>query len=288
MINKNIFTVLTLMTLLSAPTALAATLSLQNKTDIIQVGDIVEVKVLLDTEGASVNAIESSISYSKDELTFLKVRDGDSNNNFWGDKPTLKQEGQIVFSGIIPGGLSSSEVQVVTLVFEAKKEGVGKVLFDSVQVLLNDGLGTPAELRTIPLERNVQGQSVASPLMTEYIDTEPPEVFSPVITYDPDIFDGRKFLVFSTQDKSSGIDFYEVKEGVFNRYEVATSPYEIKDQSLSDEIFVRAVDRAGNEYVAIIYPQTSVPWYQFTPMKAVILIVCLALLFFLSRRLFAR
>jgi hypothetical protein len=287
MYTKFTFSLLFLLTaFLATPVAFAAVLSLENNTDIIQVGDVLSVQIVLDTEGVQVNAVEAQVNYSKEELEFLNVLDGDSAINFWIQKPELKSEGAVSFSGITPGGVNGHDITVLTLRFEAKKEGVGRMALENAQVFLHDGLGTKAEVKTVLFERNIQGQSIASPIVTQYIDIEAPEIFSPTITTDPDIFDGKKFLVFSTQDKGSGIDFYEVKEGEFGSYEQAISPYEIKDQSLSKKISVKAVDREQNEYVAVIYPQNAQPWYQTLHTKTAILVACLVLLLLISRRLF--
>ncbi len=273
---------------LSASSVQAASISVKNPSDFIQVGDILTVQINLNTEGKQINAVEAQVKYSTDSLVFNKVTDGDSVINLWVEEPKLTETGTIRFSGITPGGFSGSDVEVLTIEFEAIKEGVGSVMIEGVQLLLHDGLGTPLQATIVPLEINIQGQSTAPSAKTQYIDQEAPESFIPIISVDPDVFDGRKFLVFSTEDKGSGIDYYEVKEGEWGTYERANSPYEIKDQSLNSKIFVRAVDRDGNEYEAIIYPQNFVPWYETTPVKTAILIVCLVILLFFVRRFFAR
>ncbi len=273
---------------LSASSVQAASISLKNPSDFIQVGDILAVQISLNTEGEQINALEAQVKYSADSLVFKKVTDGDSVINLWVEEPKLTEIGTIRFSGITPGGFSGSDVEVLTIQFEAVKEGVGSVMFENVQLLLHDGLGTPIQATIVPLSINIQGQSTAPSAKTQYIDQEAPEPFTPIITTDPDVFDGLKFLVFSTEDKGSGIDYYEVKEGEFGTYERASSPYEIKDQSLNSKIFVRAVDRDGNEYETIVYPQNFVPWYETTPVKTAILIVCLVILLFFVRRFFAK
>jgi hypothetical protein len=273
---------------LSTSSAQAASISVKNPSDFIQVGDILTVQINLNTEGKQINAVEAQVKYSTDSLIFNKVNDGDSIINLWVEEPTLTEPGTVTFSGITPGGFSGSDVGVLTIQFEAIKEGVGSVMLENVQLLLHDGLGTPLQATIVPLAINIQGQSTAPSPKTQYIDQEAPEPFTPIITTDPDIFDGRKFLVFSTEDKGSGVDYYEVKEGEFGTYEFATSPYEIKDQTLESKIFVRAVDRDGNEYEAIVYPQNFVPWYETTAAKTAIIIVCSVILLFLVRRFFAK
>ncbi len=86
------------------------------------------------------------------------------------------------------------------------------------------------------------------------IDKAPPELFQPKIGKDPSLFEGKYFLGFLTTDKSSGIDYYEIKEGK-NNFEREVSPYLLLDQKLQSKILVKAVDRAGNEQIAEITPQ---------------------------------
>ena len=73
-------------------------------------------------------------------------------------------------------------------------------------------------------------------------------------------------VVFNTTDKQTGIDHYKVIEEPISKFAafewgranapwiVARSPYQLKDQSLNSTIRVKAVDKAGNEYVATLLP----------------------------------
>jgi hypothetical protein len=77
------------------------------------------------------------------------------------------------------------------------------------------------------------------------VDTTPPDPFTPEIASDSALFGGQYFLVFAATDQQSGIDHYEVREGS-SSWVTATSPYLLKDQTLSHSIAVRAFDKAGN------------------------------------------
>jgi hypothetical protein len=284
----HIITALMLTTCLFGTEAFAATIHFEQPSDVVQVGDVVRVAVLLNTEGKTINAVEAEVTYGTEEMVLKEIRDGDSIVNFWVEAPKSTEPGKVRLSGVTPGGITGRDLNLLTLEFETKKEGVGSVLLEHVQVLLHDGLGTPLETTVVPLSFNIVGQSTVSSVSTDYIDVEPPEAFLPVITTDPDVFEGRHFLVFDTEDKGVGIDFYQVKEGEYGSYENATSPYEIKDQSLTKKLYVRAVDKSGNEYVVALYPQNYEPWYQTMPVKTAILVVCLGIVLLLLRRWFVR
>jgi len=77
------------------------------------------------------------------------------------------------------------------------------------------------------------------------IDTTPPLPVEVVVSQDKTVYNGQYFLAFSTSDRTSGIDYYDVLEGG-KTYRNKQSPYLLKDQSLKKTITVRAFDKAGN------------------------------------------
>lgn len=99
------------------------------------------------------------------------------------------------------------------------------------------------------------------------IDATPPEEFTPEVSQDSTVFEGKYFLSFSTTDKTSGVDHYEILETRNQKIENGTwkvggSPYLLGDQSLQSKILVKAVDKAGNERIAEILPlKKSFPYW---------------------------
>jgi len=91
------------------------------------------------------------------------------------------------------------------------------------------------------------------------VDATSPEAFRLETGRDPSLFEGKYFLSFATQDKMSGIDYYEIKEGKRD-FKKATSPYLLEDQSLGKKIIVRAYDKAGNYREAEIKPSYKITW----------------------------
>lgn len=91
------------------------------------------------------------------------------------------------------------------------------------------------------------------------IDTTIPEPFELKTGKDPLVFEGKYFLSFAAQDKMSGIDYYEVKEGKGD-WKKAVSPYLLEDQSLAKKIIVRAYDKAGNYQESEIKPPSKITW----------------------------
>ena len=116
---------------------------------------------------------------------------------------------------------------------------------------------------------------------------------------DPNLFDGKHFLVFQAVDKQSGIDHYEVLEvrsghqpvDQDSLWERAESPYELKDQGLRSDIYVRAVDRSRNFIVAKVsarHPQAVSGSWPFGMMLLILIFFIILLLLWSKRRIFQK
>jgi hypothetical protein len=203
--------------------------------------------IYLDTEGESINAFEVRLKFSSN-LIFRDYLEKDSIVSYWIEKPQI-QENNLVFSGIIPGGYIGKKGLLVNLVFEAKSESQSSIeILPSSQVLLNDGFGTKADLKIEKYEFLVKPSEKKEIVIK---DNYPPESFKIYLQRNKEIFDGKYYIIFDAKDKQSGIAYYEVKEGKYD-FEKAKSPYVLKDQSLRSYIYVKAVDRAGNERIEVL------------------------------------
>jgi hypothetical protein len=98
-------------------------------------------------------------------------------------------------------------------------------------------------------------------------DTIPPEPFSIELVFGQTAKGEKYYIVFSTSDKQTGISHYEVLEertedASWFSFGAATAPwvtvpgpvYILSDQTLSSIIRVKAVDKAGNEYLTSLQP----------------------------------
>ena len=137
------------------------------------------------------------------------------------------------------------------------------IQFISVNALKNDGsgMGVPVKLSLSPVGLKV--------------DTESPEDFNLTVANDPSVFDGRYFLVFAAQDKGSGVDHYEVKEGRWGRFRKAESPYFLTHQNLNRDVYVKAVDKAGNERVAVTRARVHNAWWESYRLFAILIVLVL-------------
>lgn len=274
----------------------AATVFFRTDDDKINPGRVFTVDVLADAGTDNLNAFEGKILFSQN-LNLENINDGDSVVNFWAEKPHVLEYASngnkiIGFSGITPGGFTgvlgpfqgTRPGKLFSFSLSSQSNGYFEINGNDVNFLLNDGQGNPADISVVPLKISVTGDA-AAPSSTTKINRSlsMPETFTPQIASDPTIWDGRYFLVFNTKDKETGIARYEVAETKDENGEkewVPTeSPYLLKDQSLSSHIFVKAVNKAGNERIEELKPLAPSYGY-FTGIISgiIILIGALALL----------
>jgi hypothetical protein len=138
---------------------------------------------------------------------------------------------------------------------------------------LNDGEGTAASFHSSSIALTI-GSELKGPEVLSVYDKDAPESFVPQIAQDSNLFDGKWFLVFATQDKGSGLDYYEVREqrrwkvlkfefGIWPaKWVKAQSPYVLEDQGLRSFLYVKAVDRKQNERIAVLEPQRPARVYE--------------------------
>jgi len=247
----------------------AATLYLEPSDGEYQPEDTFIVKIKIDTEDECINTVKANLEFSQDILKAADFSRGESILIFWLEVPRINQsEGLISFIGGIPAGYCGEipgdpgESNLLgKIIFKVQETGIKQAevkFLDSSQVLLNDGLGTLVELNTKGAVYTIS-QEKLGPAKDEWQqelegDKIPPEVFEIEIHQDPLIFEGKYFITFSTTDKQTGIDYYEVKEGKKD-WEITESPYLLKDQTIRSIIKVKAVDKTGNERIAEYIPE---------------------------------
>jgi len=259
-----------------------------------------QVVISIDTQGEDINAVQAHASFNPGDFTITGINDGGSIIDLWIEQPTFSNEsGTVDFSGIIPGGVDIASGTIVTLNILPRSGGISTgFAIASATVLLNDGKGTPASVTTMSNPFVLTVLSSTTPPFV--LDTQPPDSFTPEIASNPSIFNGEYFLSFSATDQGSGINHYEVLEvstrggnAVSSGWQVATSPYLLKDQTLESNIYVRAVDNAGNFRVVEVPAEHPVsggllPWYLqelfYDAAGSLIVLLGIGLFFFIRRK----
>ncbi len=254
-----------------------------------QPGETAAVDLRLDTKGECINAAEVNVGFPRELMEVVDVSRGSSIFTLWVQAPTVRPEfGLISFIGGVPGGYCGRTPGdpaltnvIAKLIFRFTDKaktlpGSAKItILGTSRLVLNDGFGTEAKL--IPHAAEFTVATTGHPqsnAWTEAVknDKISPEIFSVAVYRDPAIFENRAFIVFSTPDKQTGLDHYEIAEIkdpknvnektiVWNR---ADSPYVLKDQSLRSLIRVRAFDKAGNVQTAEYLPsekERPKSWY---------------------------
>ena len=258
----------------------------------LEVGEFVQVDFFLNTEQIEVNALETYILYPPDILSVADMTYGNSVINYWIEKPHNTENGKIFLSGITPGGFNETTAPILSVIFKTLETGKAEIIFEKSKTLKNNGLGTEIKNNYKTLFLNIQSGLQGKDLESVYsiLDQNPPETFEPLIYEDANIALGKKVLIFDTLDKDSGLAKYEVlEERILNffgfeikigKWQPAESPYFLKDQKLKSNIYVKAIDRAGNFYIASVLLAQSSRWYTNFNFWVILLIAILLLYLF--------
>jgi hypothetical protein len=228
----------------------AAVLYLEPSEGEYQVGDIFLAEVRIDTQGEYINAVEVNLEFPQDILEVKNFSKGNSILCLWAKEPSFSN-GLLSFSGGIPGGYYGSDGLLGKIAFRVISCGFAEVVFqDNSQALLNDGKGTPVELTTktavftiLDAEQETSRDEWQEELEKDII---PPELFEMEFH--------ENFIIFSTTDKQTGIDYFLIKQGKSD-WEKVDSPYPLADNALQSIIKIRAVDKAGNERIVEYIPE---------------------------------
>jgi len=301
--QKTIF--LIILVLLFPKLSYASTLYMDPATASYGPGDVFLVDLKINTEKNCINTIETGLNFPKDYLQVLEFISGDSLINIWLKNPSkddiikANKEGVLKFSGGIPGGYcgripgdpgDSNIIGRVAfsipgmIVGDKKEDNLSINILKSSKVLLNDGLGTEdkLDLKDLKIEflskKTGEGKDWNKNIVNDDILPEP---FVVELYSNKEMYQGGYYIIFSTTDKQSGIDHYEVlelregdkigekpkinlKDKLFGigrpipQWKKADIPYLLLDQELQSIIKVKAIDRNGNERIVEFIPPKNI------------------------------
>jgi hypothetical protein len=279
----------------SAINAHAASLYIDPAFSSISRGDAITLSVRLDVDEANeecINAVDGVITYSEN-FAPVDVSVGDSIFSVWVEQPVIdKEKRTITFAGGLPNGYCGRipgdprlTNTLVKLIFRSPGFSIGAgagngsttatVEFaPETTAYLNDGFGTKAPLALYGARVDLSdkaGTTIEDAWREAVVTDEvPPEKFSIELQRIP-YPNGKYHAVFNTTDKQTGIDHFEVIEEPISKFAAfewgrANAPwvvtknnaYLLKDQSLNSTIRVKAVDKAGNEYIATLLPNEEI------------------------------
>lgn len=278
--------------LVAVPTTqvFAANIYLSTPTREIGVGQKFEVKIYVDTQGESINALSGTVVFPNNMIQLDVISDANSVVQPWIESPHVASN-EVSFAGVIPGGYVGKDGLLFTLQFYTVSSGNDQIKIESARALKNDGTGSGVMVSTSPLLLITSIMEGYTSSITEILDSEPPEPFIPEIARVQSVFDNKWFVSFTAVDKGTGISHYEVKEvmsplfAVFMSWKIAQNPYSLSDQSLRSYVYIRAIDQAGNIRTQRINPTRSIAWYNNWQALAVLILVCsLSFIYWLWKR----
>lgn len=208
-----------------------------------------------------INAVEGAITFDPTVLDPGDLDFSSSVVSLWIEKPHLEGDDQIVFSGIIPGGVStelSKIANLFTIRFGVLKVAKTQLGFQNVRAFLNqpNSPEDSALTQSLTFPVKVTTQSTNPTLILDFF---PPEEFDVYLVKNSEVFSGNSVLVFSAQDKGSGVDHYEINEkflGLFGQFKRGESPYQLSWRGMWGIINVKAVDKVGRERIETYTPAT--------------------------------
>lgn len=172
-----------LMVFLLPTSTQAATLSILPNTSNVNVGNIVSVKVVVNTQGEYINNGEAIIQFPVDLLEVVSISKSPSVFSLWVEEPNFSNSlGRISFNGGVANpGYSGTGGSIASVTFRAKKAGDASVIFSDAAVRKNDGLGT--DVLNSKTSGLIKISAVASePVPVAPTDTGSSDVTKPIIT----------------------------------------------------------------------------------------------------------
>ena len=195
-----IFTVCLTLFWLGASGAEAASLFFSPGSKQLNVGDTVNVKVLVNTQSQAINNAEAIISFPNDLLEVVSTSKSGSIFSLWVEEPTFSNDNGVVnFNGGVPTpGYSGSGGTIINITFRAKSQGTATVYVSSGSVLANDGQGTDVYSGQSSAQIIIAGQTPTPPSQSNPPTNNQSTNLGPVTISSPTHPDSTKWYNAST------------------------------------------------------------------------------------------
>ncbi len=161
----------------------AASLTLSPATGVYTTNASFTARVVVNTQGKSINAAEGTLTFNPRELSVVSVSRANSIFSLWVTEPTFSNSaGTINFSGGSPTGYAGSGGTIMDVTFRAVGSGTVRASLTGGSVLANDGRGT--NILTTMAGGSYTIQAVSSTPVPEVIEYVAPAntPATPVIT----------------------------------------------------------------------------------------------------------
>jgi hypothetical protein len=251
--NKKIYSLLLFGAFLVPSSVFASTVYIDTTHSEFFVGDTVLLSVRLDSEGKAINTVEGEVvlDHAVDTASLIDINTSGSEFTLWPGRPLPSERNtRVTFAGGSPGGLTSSDAVVFNIVLKLEEPGKVAVSPSDIGVYVHDGQGTKDVVNVrslvidiLPKEPDAETTDDWSTIVLN--DKTPPEPFEIYVGQEDSVFDGKKFLSFTTTDTGSGISHYEVIEENFPPVR-SNDTYVLQEQNNPVRVTVTAFDSAGN------------------------------------------
>ena len=143
MLNKLFrISVITLLFFSFSSSVSAAALNISSSKDTFSIGDSFDVNILIDSQGESINAVQTTLRFPVNVLQVSSVKKTESVFSFWLTEPTFSNtDGTINFIAGSTSGFSGPSLNTLTVTFQAKGIGSGDLSFNDSVVTISDGSG---------------------------------------------------------------------------------------------------------------------------------------------------
>lgn len=247
--KKKYFIILLLITFLLPFISRASSLYLDDSSKILEKGKESTLKIMIDTEGVEINTIEGSIMVDN-KLNIKSIDTGGSAFVLWPEEPKVSSSNTIIFAGGVFGGIYGKDLRVFDINFIPQENGVFNIKSEDVNIYLSDGSGNKVAVNDNEISFQVVDQKDNKEIIEK--DSDRPTYLTIELGRDESLFDGQYFITFYAIDSHSGIDRYEVKEGSGDFIDYHSNKYVLKDQTLKTNIYVKAIDKEGNETTEVL------------------------------------
>ncbi len=248
---------------------------------------------MLEPSTEAINALAGELEIISGKAEFTEIQDGESIISAWVERPSIQNK-KIVFAGIIPGGFSGQYTPysqapqpglILKVGLASPSDGEVIIAFKNPQAFYREGVSAPITLLPETLKITFHKGTVSNAAgVTE--DKIPPQNLTLDVMRLGEGADGW-FALFSADDFDSGLQGFEIQEQPGNvpdaaAWRRAESPQRLEDQKRKSYIFVKAIDRSGNEAAISLPPQENSFWTEWSNSVGLALLA-LALLLIIYR-----
>jgi hypothetical protein len=169
---------------ISASSASAATLYFSPSSGNQTAGNILNVNVVVNTQGKAINNADANIRFPTNLLEVVSVSKSGSIFTLWVEEPRFSNvAGTISLNGGLPTpGYTGTAGRIVTITFRLKTAGSASLVFTSGAVRANDGLGTDV-LGFL----GTATYTISPPPVAPIEPTPPPVVEIPSVVEEPEV-----------------------------------------------------------------------------------------------------